>query len=165
MPDFSQLYRKPAGEARRPPTWPGGDYPGIIRSYEKTISQQKKTPGLKYYATINALAASIPEGWSETDEQGKVHEYTKEDLRLPRQVDFTLWLSSDAGSDEISERALYFLDEFYRSFGIDVDGAAYEELEGKPVGMPCLVVLKQQLNTETNRIFTSTDRIVGSQGR
>lgn len=164
MPDFSKLYQRPAGEAKRPPTMPGGDYPSIIKSYELIESAQKKTPGVRYFMTLLEWPQNAPEHWTETDEEGKVWEYNKDEVDLARRQqrsDFYFW--TDESTGEIADTALYMFDQFLRSFGIDPEGRSYQELMPAPVGRRCLTVIKQELNPRTNRIFSTVDRIVGQK--
>src|SRR5215469_10833005 len=139
MVDFASLYKRPAGEARRPPTMPAGNWPCLISKRENVISGQKKTPGYKYYVSLQDYPEDMSESWTETDEHGAVHEYSKEDIRLGGQRDYTFWFWPSAeGSDEIAEAAIWGFDEFLRQLGIDPKGRSYEELADEPVGHQAL---------------------------
>lgn len=164
MVDFSQLYQRPAGEAKRPPTLPGGDYPSIIRSYELIESAQKKTPGVRYFLTLLEWPANAPQEWDDTDEEGKHWHYTRDEIDLSKRqqrTDFYFW--KDDATGQIADNALYQFDQFLRSCDVDPAGRSYEELIPAVVGHRVLTVMKQQLNQQTNRIFTTVDRIVGTK--
>lgn len=164
MPDFSKLYQRPAGEAKRPPTMPGGDYPSIVRSYEMIESQQKHTPGARYHLTLLDWPSTVPEEWVEVDEEGKRWEYRKEEVDLAkRQQRFDFYFPTDEGTGETSEGSLYRFDQFLRACGIDPEGQTYETLIPSVVGHRVLCVMKQSLNTQTNRLFTQVDRLIGQR--
>lgn len=163
MVDFSKLYQRPAGEAKRPPTLPGGAYPAIIKSYELGESEQKKTPFVRYFMSLLEWPPEAPKEWDETDEEGKQWHYSQEEIDLSRRQqrsEFYFW--EDQNTRETADSALYQFDQFLRSCGIEPQGRSYEELFPAPVGSRVICLLKQQLNPQTNRIFTTVDRISGT---
>jgi hypothetical protein len=164
MPDFSKLYQKPPGAAKRPPTLPSGDYPGIIRTYEVSESREKKTPCVRYFITLSDWAVNAPQSWSEVDEEGKKWDYTQSEVNLStRPQRFEFWFPTDDNTGEVSEGQLFRFDQFLRSFdGMDPSQySSYEELFPWPVGRRVVVTIMQQLNAQTNRIFAQTQRIIG----
>lgn len=110
MTDFNSILNTQAGQAERPKTPPVGTYVGFIKNYEFGESAQKKTK----YVRFN-LVASQPQ--PDVDEQlfmdfGGSEALGKAKLR----VDF--YLTPDA---------LYRLDEFLMSLGIELSGRTYKE--------------------------------------
>lgn len=154
MVDFSQLLRKPAGEAKRPPILPAGDYEALIKSFEPGESRQKKTPFIRFNVGLTSWPNDAPAEWDEVDpETGKTHHYTQADVELgKRQLRTDFYLTEDA---------LFRLDEFLRSLGIDPAGRSYEEILPEAIGQPVLVEVQQYLNQETNRTGNQVGKVVG----
>lgn len=161
MIDFSQLGKRAAGEATRPPTMPGGDYPCIARTNELGESQQKKTPFVRYYLTLLDWPSTIQERWTEHDEKGKVWEYSKADIDLSKKPQRFEFYFPKEENGEFNQDALWRFDEFLRSCGIDPSGRSYEELFPVPVGSRMLLTMRQQMNMDTGRTFTRPDKLVG----
>lgn len=163
MPDFTQLLRKPSGTAQRPPTLPGGDYRAITRKFEWGASDQKKTPRLRYAVGLLDWPSDAPDEWDEVDENGKVWHYAKSDIDLgKRQQTFDFYFPVDENTGEATDGSLWRLDEFLRSVGVEPDGRDYQELIPETVGQEVLLVMKQELNNNTNRIFCRPDRMIGT---
>lgn len=162
MPDFSALYRKPVGEAKRPPTMPAGTYPGIVRQYELVESREKKTPGVKYYMTLTGWAPSAPKSWSEVDEEGKTWEYTQEDVDIgKRQYEYSFWFPVDPNTGEPTDMGMYMFEQFLKTTSVAYEGMSYEQIFPSLVGAQVNVELVQQLNQQTNRIYTTVNKITG----
>lgn len=145
MPDFSMLLKKPAGEAKRPPTLPIGDYRGVVRSYETGDNNQRQTP----YVRFGLVLTEWPESIEEADRPDGV-DLSKRQLRK----DFFL-----------TEDALWRLDEFIRSCGIDPNGRAYEEVLPEVIGQPVLVQVQHYMNRASGELGNSTGDVVGQYGR
>ena len=162
MPDFSKLYQKPVGEARRPPTMPGMTAPGIIRQYELVESREKKTPGVKYYISLTGWGPQAPEAWSEIDEEGKKWDYTRQDVDLGRrQFEYSFWFPVDATSGEPTDMGMFMFEQFLKTTNISWEGMSYEQIFPSLVGSPVNVELVQQLNPASNRIYTTVNKISG----
>jgi hypothetical protein len=142
MPDFSQLLRKPAGEAKRPKALPIGDYMGVIRSHEVGDQNRNHTP----YVRFGVVLTEWPEGAG--PEEGV--DLNKRQLRK----DFYL-----------TEESLWRLDEFIRSCGIEPNGRVYEEVLPELIGQPVTVEVQHYLNNSTNEIGNTVGNVVGQFGR
>lgn len=135
MPDFASLLNKPAGEAKKPPVLDAGDYPGVIKSYEPGESSQKKTPFIRFQVGLTGW----PEGADpQTREDGTPIDLSTKTLRR----DFFL-----------TEDALWRLDEFLRSIGVEVSGRTYADALPETVGAGVLVEVRQGMNQQSNDLF------------
>jgi len=131
MVDFSNLLRKPAGEAKKPPALPPGDYPGVIKSYEFGDKNKNNTPYVQFNLGLT--------DWADTAE---VEDKTGIDLgkrQLRRQFFFT-------------DDALWRLDEFLRNLGVDAKGRTYEEVLPEVINARVLVEVQQYMNQKSNEI-------------
>lgn len=139
MPDFKTLLQKPAGEAKKPPALPAGDYPGIIKAWELGDNNKNKTPYVRFTVGLVAAPADVemPEGV---------------DL-AKRQMRRDYYLTDDA---------LWRLDEFLRSLNLGGDGRSYEETLPEAQNASVLASVKQELNQTTNDVFNSIDKLVGA---
>ena len=172
MVDFSKLYQKPAGTAKRPPRLLSGDYPGIIRQFEKGESKPKPredggvrgTPFYRYHVLLTGFPQGISSTWSEVDDDGKTWNYTLEDLDLSKRPQtFEFYFPVNAEGD-MADSAIWRFDEFLRSLEIEPEGQSYEVLEQAPVGRQVLLSMTQQLATDgTNRIFVRPTKMTGLQ--
>jgi hypothetical protein len=144
MPDFSQLLRKPAGEAKRPPPLPIGDYPAVIKSQEVGDNNRNKTP----YVRLALVLTDWPENVAEYDRPEGV-DLNKRQLRK----DFYL-----------TEDSLWRLDEFIRSCDIDPNGRPYEEILPELIGKPVTVEVLHYINQQTSEIGNNTGAVVGQNG-
>jgi hypothetical protein len=138
MPDFSQFMSKPAGEAKRPPALPQGDYPGVVKSFELGDANKNKTPYVRFHLGLT--------DWAQGVEPEADVELTKRQLRR----DYYL-----------TEDALWRLDEFIRSCGVQPAGQTYEEILPSLVGASVTVEVQQQLNQTSNEIFNQVGKVVG----
>jgi hypothetical protein len=141
MVDFSSLLRKPAGEAKKPPALPAGDYRGIVKSYELGDNNKNKTP----YVRIHVTLVSFPDDMDDDEIRGSV------DLsKRAQRKDFYL-----------SEDSMWRLDKFLRSCGLELSGRAYDEVLPELVNSEVVAVLKQRLNHETSEPMSFMDDVVG----
>lgn len=133
MPDFRELLKKPAGEAKKPEALPVAHYPGKIKNYELGDQNKNRTP----YVRVN-LAIT---GWTDEveieDEMKASTDLSKRSLRR----DFFL-----------TDDALWRLDEFLAGMGVDIAGRSYEEALPEIVGADVLIEVQQYLNQSTNEI-------------
>lgn len=158
MPDFSQLLRKPSGEAKRPPVLPVGDYSGIIKSFEYGDDNQKKTPYVRFHLALTGWPASAPQQWTNTDSEGKSYTVTQADVDLSKkQMRKDYFLRSPDGDDNI----LWRLDEFLKSCKLPL-GAEYEAMIPQVVGQSIIVGVGQYLNKNTNEIGNQVDKLMGA---
>lgn len=141
MVDFTKLLSRPAGEAKKPPILPAGDYPGIIKAWKTGESRQNRTPFVSFTLGLMAFPADL----DEADTQG----IDLEKRQLSR--DFY-----------ITEDALYRLDEFIHSCGVETTGRAYEEVLPELIGAAVLVEVSQYINQRTNEIGNQVAKLVGA---
>jgi hypothetical protein len=153
MTDFSQLLRKPAGEAKRPPVLPPADYPGVIASYEVGDANKNKTPYVRFHLKLTDWGAAVPDSWTMVDPAGKVVTCTKQDVDLSkRQLRRDFFLTDDA---------LIRLDDLIRSCGIEPGGRMYEEVVPELVGHPVLMEVQQYMNQNTGEPGNQVGKVVG----
>lgn len=143
MPDFSSLLKKPAGEAKKPPALPAADYPGVIKSFELGDNNKNKTP----YVRLVLGLMSVPDGIDPSELEGI--DITKRQQRR----DFY-----------ITDDALWRLDQFIRSTGIEMNGREYEEVLPELVGTQVTIEIQQYLNQNTNEIGNQVGKIWGEHG-
>jgi hypothetical protein len=154
MPDFSQLTKRPAGEAKRPPALPVADMNGIIVSYELGDANQNNTPYARFHVKLTDWG-NAPESWSIVDAKtGKVTECSQNDVDLSkRQMRRDMFLTDDA---------LWRLDEMIRSLGIEPSGMTYEEVLPQMVGKTVLVEVQQYVNKNTGEVGNQIGKLVGA---
>jgi hypothetical protein len=145
MVDFSHLLRKPAGEAKRPPALPAGDYEGVIRSYEFGDNNRNHTPYVRFQIVLTSWPQALPEG-----SRPEGVELSKRQLR------------KDA---YLTEDSLWRLDTMISSCGIEPYGRNYEEVLAEMVGQPVTAEVQQYLNQQTNEIGNNIGNVVGLNGR
>lgn len=132
MVDFSSLLRKPAGEAKKPPALPIGDYPAVIKSFELGDQNKNKTPYVRFHVGLLGWAESIPES-----ERIAEVDFSKKQMRR----DFFL-----------TEDSLYRLDEFLRSVGVRMEGRNYEEVLPDAIGANVLAEVQQYINQSNSEV-------------
>lgn len=140
MPDFSELLRKPAGEAKRPQALPIGDYQGVIRSFEVGDSNRNHTPYVRFAITLTA--------WPEGMEPVEGVDLNKRQLRK----DFFL-----------TDEALWRLDELIKTFGVDAAGKRYEDVLPLLVGQPVRVEVRHYRSAD-DTIGNTVEALVGLTG-
>lgn len=140
MPDFTELLRKPAGEAKEPPVLPQALYPGIISSHEFGDQNQNKTPYVRYHLKCT--------GWPEDVEALEGVDLSKRNFRK----DFYL-----------TEDSLWRLDEFLRSVGIELEGRSYEETIPEAIGKSVNIEVVQSLSQRTNKPMNFVNDIVSAE--
>lgn len=140
MADFSQLLRKPAGEAKKPAALPAGDYSGVIKSFEVGDQNKNKTPYIRFQVALT--------GWPDS-----VDESDRGDTDLSkRQMRRDYYLTDDA---------LWRLDEFIKSCGVEPNGRSYEEIVPELMGASVLAEVQQYLNQTSNEIGNQIGKLVG----
>lgn len=140
MPVFSDLLKKPAGEAKKPEAFPAGNYPGIVKSFEVGDNNKNKTP----YVRFNIGLTGVPDG----DE-------------FEALVGTDLSKRSFRRDYYLTDDALWRLDDFIRSCGIDPKGRAYEEILPDLVGVAVLVEVQQYMNQTNNEIGNQVGKLTG----
>jgi hypothetical protein len=138
MPDFSQLLRKPAGVAKKPPALPAGDYSGIIKSWEVGDNNKNKTPYVRFNLVLTAPPDDV--------ELEPGTDLSKKPLRRD------YYLTDDA---------LWRLDDFIRSCGIEPNEEVYEEVMPQMVGLPVTVEVQQYINQSTSEIGNQVGKLTG----
>lgn len=149
MADFSNLLRKPAGQAKKPQALPAGDYPGIIKGFEVGDNNKNKTPYVRFQLGVIGWADSVPEDERvHVDSEGKsiLIDLAKRQLRR----DFYL-----------TEDALWRLDEMLRSIGIDPAGRSYEEILPETASAHVLIEVQQYMNQQNNEIGNQVGKVAG----
>jgi hypothetical protein len=156
MPDFSALLKRPAGEAKRPPELFPGDYYGLIKGHEVGDNNQNKTPYVRYQVVLQDWPENSADEWSVMDpETQSSYTVAKSDVDLSkRQMRKDFYLTDDA---------LWRLDEFIRSCGIDPRGRDYEEIIPTLIGQPVMVEVQQYLNQRTNVTGNQIGKLVGAR--
>lgn len=130
MPDFSSLYKTPVGSAKRPPTWPAGDYPAVIKNYEPGESSQKKTP----YTQFNLAILDWPATISEEDKVVKNEDGTTTAIDLSKRTfNQQFYHTPDAE---------YRLHEFLKDLVPGSQGRPLDEVLAQTPGQHVLAVMK-----------------------
>lgn len=153
MPDFSQLLNKPAGEAKRPPPLPAGDYYGIVKSYEVGDNNRNKTPYVRFQVGLTDWPDSSEDEWIHAESNGESHNVTKADIDLSKRQ-----MRKDY---YFTDEALWRLDEFIRSCGVDPQGRSYTVVIPELVGVPVTVEVTQYLNQNNNETGNQIGKLVG----
>jgi hypothetical protein len=155
MVDFSKLLRKPAGEAKRPPVLPAGDYQGIIKAFELGDANRNKTPYCRFQVGLIGWGEGTPETWTVFDPaSGKTYDVSQADIDLSkRQMRRDYYLTEDA---------LFRLDELIRSCGVEPAGRTYEEILPEMIGQQVLVEIQQYTNQTTAELGNQIGKIVGA---
>lgn len=144
MPDFSALLRKPAGEAKKPPVLPIGDYGGVVRSQEVGDNNRNKTP----YVRFGLVLTDWPQDLQIEDRPPDV------DLNK-RQLRKDYFLTDDS---------LWRLDDFIRSCGIEPNGRPYEEILPELIGQPVTIQINHYTNQQTGELGNNAGTVVGQYG-
>ena len=145
MPDFSTLLRKPAGEAKKPPALPAGDYPAVIKSHEVGDQNKNRTPYVRFHVGLTGFPDSVSDD-ERKGADGSPIDLSKKQLRR----DYFL-----------TEDALWRLDEFIRSCGVESNGRSYEEVLPELVGASVLAEVQQYMNQSNNEIGNQIGKLVG----
>jgi hypothetical protein len=143
MPDFSQLLRKPAGEAKRPKPLPIGDYQGVIRSWEVGDNNRNHTPYVRFQVVMTE--------WPETvsmEDRGDI-DLSKRTMRR----DFYL-----------TEESTWRLDTFIRSCDVDPLNRTYEEVLPELVGRAVIAQVQHYINQQSGEIGNNLGEVVGRNG-
>jgi hypothetical protein len=155
MPDFSKLYKRPAGIAKRPTALPvsrGLDYPGIIKSFELLEAPTGRSVNYETIIRFHLALTSWPEEGVEEEE--KVEEY-EEGKKRP--ID----LAKRPLRRDFYDNRLDLLDDFLRTCGIVPEGRSYEEVLPEAIGQQVLVEVQQYLG-RTGEIGNQVNRLVGT---
>lgn len=147
MPDFSELLRQPAGEAKRPKALKPGDYPGVVRSHEVGDNNKNKTVYVRFGLTIT--------DWPEDFTQEEIAEWAEEVPDLSkRQLRKDFFFTQDA---------LWRLDDFIRSCGIEPQGRRYEDILPEMVGQPVKMDVRHYRN-QNDEVSNTVESVVGVNG-
>lgn len=138
MANFSELLKKPAGEAKKPPALPAADYPGIIKSFELGDNNKNKTPYVRFHLGLLGAAETVDAAEFEGIDLSK------------RQLRRDFYLTEDS---------LWRLDEFLRAVGVESAGRNYEEVLPEVVGKNVVVEVQQYLNQQTNEIGNQVGKL------
>lgn len=124
MVDFNALLKKPAGEAKKPPALPPGEYPAVIKSHEFGDQNKNRTPYVRFHLALT--------GWPESvhpDDQAGV-DLSKKTLRRDYYI---------------TDDALWRLDEFIRSCKVGMSGREYTEVIPELTGTPVVAEVQQYM--------------------
>jgi hypothetical protein len=150
--DFKHLLKRPAGQAKRPAALPIGDYPAIVKNWESGDNNKNKTPYVRFHLGL----LDWPEGVDERDKQQEQPDGTLAAIDLSkRQQRRDFFLTDDA---------LFRLDEFIASCGIDASGREYAEVLPEVVGKQVLVEVQQYVNQNDSSIGNQIGKVVGTEG-
>jgi hypothetical protein len=141
MVDFSTLLKKPAGEAKKPAALPAGSYHGIVKSHEVGDNNKNKTPYVRFHLGLTGL----PDGMDASELDGA--DLSKRQLRR----DFFL-----------TDDALWRLDEFLKSCGVNPQGRAYEEVLTEVIGANVLVEVQQYVNQSSSEVGNQVGKVIGA---
>lgn len=149
MVDFSQLLKKPAGQAVKPPVLPPADYPGIVKRHEVGDNNKNKTPYVRFFMGIT----DWPDSVAAEDRQYATAEGSKPIDLAKREQRRDFFLTDDA---------LWRLDEFLRSCGIEPAGRPYEEVLPEVHGKLVLIEVQQGMRQDgSNDLFNQVGKVVG----
>lgn len=141
MPDFSKLMNRPAGEAKKPPVLPVGDYAGVLGQWEVGDNNKNRTEYVRFPVRLT--------GWPD-DVTGEDREGIDLSKRQLRRDYYT------------SDDAMYRLDEFIRSCGIDPSGRSYAEVLPELVGKPVIVEVRHYINQQTQELGNQINGMRGA---
>lgn len=147
--NVSDFLNMPSGKSVRPVALPIETYSGIITSFERGESRQRKTPLVRFNVRLLDWPASIPESARmQPDGDGVLQpiDLSKKTFRS----DFF-----------ITEDALFRLDDFLRSCGIEPDGTPYGALCARTIGARVSVEMGQYISESTGEIGNQVNRIYG----
>lgn len=156
MPDFSALYQKPAGLAKRPPVLPADDYSGIITGAHSDgeINNEKKTPFIQWPVKLLDWGPSVPDEW-------QVYDANSNSMVTVQRADVDLSARQYNGRFFTTDDSLIMLDEFLRSCGIDLEGRTYAEVLPEVVGKRVTVKVTQYTPRGSTEVRNQVDRMVG----
>lgn len=153
MVDFTQFASKPAGEAKRPPVLPADDYLGIVKSFELGDENANHTPYVRFAIGLLDWGPNVPDEWPIAAPDGTVQDISKSDIDLSkRQMRRDYY---------ITDEALWRLDEFIRSCGVEPSGRSYGEIIPELIGKQVTVKIEQYLNKRTNEIGNQVGQLIG----
>ena len=141
--NISSFIKKPAGQAKKPPALPAGNYQYVIKGFETGDNNKNKTPYLR-------LAIGLL-GYGEDIDQSEIDPGI--DLSK-RQMRKDFYLTDDS---------LWRLDEFIKTTGIDFEGKDYEEVFPLLVGEQGIAEVQQYMNQQNNEIGNQIGKLVGSK--
>lgn len=148
MPDFSKLLKKPAGEAKRPPALPAGDFLGIVKGHEL-----KEAPQGKDYDVIVRINLALRE-WPDTVDQSD-----REGIDLAKRP-----MRRDFFIDTNDPNGTWRLEELVRSCGVELSGRSLEEVLPDLTGSEVIVEVQQYMSERTNEVGNQVGKLVGLSG-
>lgn len=157
MPDFSKLYRRQAGIAKRPSALPvsqADDYPGIVKSFEYVEAPTNRPVEYESIVRVHLGLTDWPESGVDPEDQ---MEDDPQQEGAKRPID----LSRRRLRIDFYDNALYRLDEFIASCGIESAGRTYEDVLPELVGKEVLIEVQQYTNQRTGDIGNQVGRISG----
>lgn len=137
MVDFSKYLDAKAGEAKRPPVLPEGTYDGVIKGHQIGDANKNKTPYVRFALGLTAF----PEGVD-----GDGIDLSK---RSPRR---DYYLTDDA---------LFRLDEFMRSCGVEISGRTYREALPEMIGQSVKVEIQHYVNQNSGELGDQVGKVYG----
>jgi hypothetical protein len=146
MVDFTSLLKKPAGEASKPKALEAGDYPGIIKSFEVGDNNKNKTPYVRFLVGITDWAETVSEE-DKTNTDGSPVDLSKRQLRRD------YYLTDDA---------LWRLDDFIKSCGVEAHGRAYDEVLPELIGAQVMVQVQQYVNQQSMEVGNQVGSLTGA---
>ena len=154
MPDFSQLLKRPAGNTPKPVVLPLEFFPAIIEKFEYAETSIQHIPCLRLNFKLTGWPDSIPEEarYRESPDGTK----TPIDLLSFKNLrrDFMMPL-------DFSDNSWFYLDQFLRSCGLELEGGDYEVLIPQLVGQHVTVEMQKYVSNVTKDEGNQIGRVFG----
>lgn len=156
MVDFSQIAKQAAGQSKKPPQLPAGNYPGVVKSFEWGDQNKNKTPYVRLQVGFTGFPDDLPETWDEFDnETQKSTTISRSDIDLAkRQMRVDFYMTDDSR---------YRMDAFLKSMGVNCGTEdaprSYEETLPELIGAPVIADVVHQLNQQTNATFVQISKL------
>lgn len=150
MVDFTQLLKRPAGQAPKPKALPIGNYPGVISKFELLPA-----PAGKDYQMIVRIHLGLtgwPDGISEDETLQPMGDGTSKPIDLSKKQ-----LRRD-----YYDNSMYRLDELIKSCHIEPNGQSYEEILPQLIGAAVVVDVQQYMNQNTNEVGNQVGKLTGA---
>lgn len=157
MVDFSSIAKQAAGQAKKPPRMPPGDFPAVVKSFEWGDANKNKTPYVRLNIGFTGFPADLPEEWEEFDNEAQKSVTVKRsDIDLSkRQMRKDFYMTDDSR---------YRMDEFLKLMGVNCGTPdaprSYEETLPELVGAQVLAEVQHQLNQQTNETYTQIGKVI-----
>ena len=153
MPDFSHLYKRPAGLSAEPKALPQEQYPGIIKFFEFAETSTQKIPVVRVHLALL--------GWPDSVQEKDRYLTDGEGKQVPIEITKKQFRRDFMTPEDFSNPAWFYFDQFLRTCGLEPQGHSYEELIPQLIGQRVTVEIQQYLNQNTNNIGNQVGRVFG----